>query len=188
MAFARKMKRLLPEDFWTSGISFYLDGTSFTHTSSPCDQAKCQRSMVWRKRCEALSFNCISKGKKSGTGGAMGHFIVAIAHGKGVVLCEQYVEQFIGAYFADFIRELFHEAFANSANLHGKLFMQDGDPWQNSMAAKKTLDDVSARLFSIPPRSPDVNPNKNFFYLVQSKFHGEALDRKDCSYVDYMKS
>ena len=101
------MKRLLPEDFWTSGISFYLDGTSFTHKSSPCDQAKCQRSMVWRKRCEALSFNCISKGKKSGTGGAMGHFIVAIAHGKGVVLCEQYVEQFIGAYFADFIREHF---------------------------------------------------------------------------------
>lgn len=32
------------------------------------------------------------------------HFIVAIAHGVGVVLCEQYVELFTGAYSADFIR------------------------------------------------------------------------------------
>ena len=31
--------------------------------------------------------------------GAMGHFIVAIAHGKGVVLCEQYIERFTSAYF-----------------------------------------------------------------------------------------
>lgn len=31
-------------------------------------------------------------------------FIVAIAHGVGVVLCEQYVELFTGAYSADFIR------------------------------------------------------------------------------------
>ena len=51
LAFAHKQKRLLPEDFWTSSISFYLDGTSFAHKSNPCDQAKCQRSMVWQKRC-----------------------------------------------------------------------------------------------------------------------------------------
>ena len=46
----------------------------------------------------------------------MAHFIVAIEHRKGVVLCEQYVEQFTGAYFADVIREHSHDAFVNSAN------------------------------------------------------------------------
>ena len=106
--------------------------------------------MVWRKRCEGLSFNFTSKVKKSGTGAAMAHFIVAIAHRKGVVLCEQYVERFTGAYFADVIREQFHQAFVKSANPHGKLFLQDGDPRQNSMTAKRALDGVSARLFSIP--------------------------------------
>ena len=73
----------------------------------------------------------------------MAHFIiVTVAQGKGVVLCEQYVEQFTGTYFADFIWERFHEAFVNSANPHGKLFLQDGDPRQNSMAAIRALDDV----------------------------------------------
>ena len=64
----------------------------------------------------------------------MAHFIVAIAHGEGVVLCKQYVERFTGAYFADFIREYFHEAFFNRANPHGKLFLEDGDLQQNAIA------------------------------------------------------
>ena len=145
--FARKMKHLLPEDFWTFGCSFYLDGTSFAHKKNPCDQAMCQKPMVWQKRCEGLSYNFTSK---PGTGGAMAHFIVAIPHGKEVVLCKQYVERFTCTYFADAIWEHFHEAFVNSANPHGKLFQHDGDPRQNSMATKRALDDVSARSFSIP--------------------------------------
>ena len=167
MAFAQKVKRLLPEDFWTSGINFYLDGTSFAHKSNLCDQGKCQRSIVWWKWCEGLNFHWTSKMKKSATGGAMPHFIVAIAHEKGVVLCELYIERFTGAYFADFIQVHFHEAFANSADPHGKLFLQDGDPQQNSMAAKRALDDVTARLFSVHLRSLDFNPIENFFNLVQ---------------------
>ena len=39
------------------------------------------------------------------------------------------------------------------------------------------LDDAIARLFSIPPRSPDFNPNENAFNFVQSKLHREKLDR-----------
>ena len=54
--------------------------------------------MGWRERCEGLSFNCTTKSKKSGTGGAMAHFIVAFARGKGAVLCEQYIERFTGVY------------------------------------------------------------------------------------------
>ena len=70
------------------------------------------------------SWQVWSKRKKYGTGEAMAHFIiVTVAQGKGVVLCEQYVEQFTGIYFADFIWERFHEAFVNSANPNGKLFL-----------------------------------------------------------------
>ena len=64
LAFARKVKRLLPPNFWTSGISLYLDGTSFVHKNNPCDQAKSRKSMAWRKRSEGLSFKCTSKGKR----------------------------------------------------------------------------------------------------------------------------
>lgn len=95
----------------------------------------------------------------------MTHFTVDFTHGKGVVLREQYVEQFTGVYFADFIWEYFHPAFVNSANSHLKIFLQDGDPQQKSMTANRALD-VSARLFSISPRSPDINPIKNFVHLV----------------------
>ena len=45
------------------------------------------------------------------------------------------------------------------------------------MAIKRALDDVSARFFLIPPSSPDINPIGNFFNLVQSKLHREALDQ-----------
>ena len=65
--------------------------------------------MRW-KRCEGSTFSCTSKRKKSGFGGAMAHFIIATAHGKGVLLCHQYAEKFTGVYFAHYIREHLHEA------------------------------------------------------------------------------
>ena len=176
LAFARKVKRMLPADFWTSGISFYLDGSSFAHKYNPCDQAKSRRSMVWRKRSEGLGLQCTSKGKKEGTGGRMAHFVVCIAYNKGVMLCEQYTKRFTGEYFASFIRKHFEEAFSNSANPRGKLFLQDGDPRQNSKAAKEAIDDVGARLFSIPPRSPDINPIENVFSIVSRKLDRDAID------------
>lgn len=84
--------------------------------------------------------------------------------------------QFSGACFSDFIQEYHHEAFANSANLLGKHFLQDGDTQRNSMTSKRALDDVSARLFSIPPsRRPDINPTESFFVFVQSKLHREMV-------------
>ena len=93
------------------------------------------------------------------------------------MLCEQYEERFTGKYYAEFVRKHFPRAFTNSANPRGKLFLQDGDPRQNSVAAKRALDDVNAKLFSIPPRSPDINPIENLFHLIQSKLDRDALDR-----------
>jgi hypothetical protein len=132
--------------------------------------------MVWRKKCEGLKLGCTSKGNKAGTGSRMALFIVAIAYRKGVMLCEQYEERFTGKYYAEFVRKYFPRAFTNSANPRGKLFLQNGDRRQNSVAAKRALD-VNAKLFSIPPRNPEINPIENLFHLIQSKLDRDALDR-----------
>ena len=176
LKFARKAKYSLPQDIWTDGISFYLDGTSFVHKTNPCDQACSTKAMAWRKRSEGLSVQCTCKGKKEGTGGRMANFMVAIAYNHGVNLCEQYEEKLTGQYFADFIREHFDSTFLNSPNPRGKLFLQDGDPRQNSALAKRAMSDVGARLFAIPPRSPDINPIENFFHLIQKKLAKDALE------------
>ena len=136
LRYARKViKRLLPNDFWTKGVSFYLDGTSFAHKNNPYNQAKSRRSMVWRKECEGWKLRCTSKGNKAGTGSRMAHCIVAIAYRKGVMLCEQYEERFTGNYYVEFVRKYFLRALMNSANPRGKLFLQDSYPRQNSLAA-----------------------------------------------------
>ena len=51
---------------------------------------------------------------------------VAIACGHGAVLCEQYEEQSTGQFFADFVKELFENAFENSSNPRGKLIIPAG--------------------------------------------------------------
>lgn len=177
MAFARKVKRVLNPDFWKSGISFYLDGASFVHKYNPFDQAKAPKTMAWRRPGEGLKLNCTAKGSHEGTGGRVAHFMAAIAHGKGVVLCEQYHGKLNGQSFAEFIREHFPRVFKNSANPKGKLFLQDGDPSQNSKKARDAMDSIGAKKFSIPPRSPDLNPIENIFHQVKGKLYDDALER-----------
>ena len=65
-----------------------------------------------------------------------------------------------------------------SVNPTGKLFLQDGDRSQNSKKAKTALDEVGSRQFSIPPRSPDLNPIENIFNLVKAKLREDAFDKK----------
>ena len=102
---------------------------------------------------------------------------VAIAYGHGAVLCEQYEEQLEGQFFADFVREHFENAFENSSNPRGKLFLQDGDPSQNSLKEKNAIFDIGALMFSIPPRSPDINPVENFFHLVKKQLDRDTLEQ-----------
>ena len=47
------------------------------------------------------------------------------------------------------------------------MFVQDGDPSQNSKAAKTALDKIGVVQFSIPPRNPDLNPIENVLNLVE---------------------
>ena len=107
----------------------------------------------------------------------MAHFFAAIAHGKGIVLCEQYHGKLNGQSFANFVREHFPRLFTTCSNPKGKLFVQDGDPSQNSRKAKDAIHAIGARKFSIPPRSPDINPIEIIFHQVKRKLNSDALEK-----------
>ena len=89
--------------------------------------------------------------------------------------CEQYYGNITGELFSDFVREHFPVMFEKSANPKGKLFLQDGDPRQNSKKEKIALDAVDCRQFSIPARSPDANPIENFFKVIRIKLAENAI-------------
>ena len=63
--FAKECKKL-PNDFWTNGVAFYLDGVSFVHKTNPSRHARTTRTRTWMKDGESLSRHCTTKGKKEG--------------------------------------------------------------------------------------------------------------------------
>ena len=95
--------------------------------TNPFDQARSTTAVTWRKKSEGLTLKCTTKGKM-GSGSKIMEVLVAIVHGHGAALCEQYEEPFTGQVFEAFVREHFENAFENSSNPRGKLFLQDGDP------------------------------------------------------------
>ena len=58
------------------------------------------------------------------------------------------------------------KAFRDSINPKNKLFLQDGNPIQNSKKANRAFDAIGCKLFAIPARSPDVNPIENIFNRI----------------------
>ena len=140
--------------------------------------------MTWKRPADGLSFQRTAKGSHEGNGGKVAHFLVAIAYGKGVILAEQYEGNMNGEKFSEFIREEFKE---RSNNTKGKLFLQDGDPSQNSQKAKSAMDKVGTRLFKIPPRSPDINPIENVFNNIKRELKDYALEHNLTfeNYVDF---
>ena len=166
--FAGKTERLLANNFWECGVSFYFDATSFVHKTNHFDQARATKTMAWRKKGEGLALNCASKGKKAGVEGKTAHCFVPIACGEGVIACDQFFERLTPEKFADYVREQFPQIFSKSANAVGKYFLQDDDPVQNmySAAAKRAFWEVDAMMFSMLARSPDLNPIENLFHLV----------------------
>ena len=75
---------------------------------------------------------------------------MAISLNKGVILCEQYFGKISGEMFADFILKHFEEAFEKSNNPKDKLFVQDGDPSQNTRKANNAMYIVGAKKLSVP--------------------------------------
>jgi len=158
-----KVRNNVDQEFWSYGVSFYLDGTGFAYKTNPMDQATAPRAREWRKENEGLSYGCTAKGKKEGEKKA--RFMVAISYERGVVLCEQY-DSMSGAKFAKMMDTCLPQAFNSSINPHDMRFVQDGDPCQNSAAAREVLQNLGAEVIPIPARSPDLNPIENFFNIV----------------------
>ena len=63
----------------------------------------------------------------------------------------------------------------NDCEKHTKLFLQDGDPSQNSAKSLAAVKSVGKEVFNIPPRSPDLNPIENVFNLVGQKLREDAI-------------
>ena len=81
----------------------------------------------------------------------------AITHEAGVMLCDQY-EKLDGEYFKNLVLKEFREMFKNAKKGRSRLWLQDRDPSQNSAAARMAMKSMRAKLLSIPPCSPDINP------------------------------
>ncbi|CAB3979009.1 Hypothetical predicted protein [Paramuricea clavata] len=56
-----------------------------------------------------------------------------------------------------------------------QLWLQDGDPSQNSAMACAAMDRANCELLKIPPRSPDLNPIENIFKLVSDALRKQAI-------------
>ena len=80
--------------------------------------------------------------------------------------------------FSEFVREHFPELFQRGNNNRGKLFIQDGDPSQNSRLFQDVFDSIPCCIFKIPPRSPDLNPIDNFFHLESQRLRNQSLEQK----------
>ena len=169
----RRVKRhKLGLNFWTKGITFYLDGKGFAWKKNPQDQACAPKSRIWRKRGEGLEPGCTAKAGKAGVTNL--NFMVGISHGHGVVLCERYFGSITGDKFANIVKEHFPSVFQMVSGKRSGRILQDNCPRQNSGAAKKALDSVNGMIFTVPPRSPDLNCIENFFALVSKKLESDA--------------
>ena len=168
-------KKKLGQEFWNTGISFYLDGKGFEYKKNPQDQARAPTAREWRKKGEGLNFGCVAKGKKEGATNA--NFMVAISYGKGVVLCKRYEGSITGEKFSAIVRAKFPDAFERSSNPRAKRLLMDGCPRQNSKVALKAIHGVQGIVFGIPSRSPDLNPIENFFHLCVKKLKKDANEK-----------
>jgi len=172
--FARRMLKR-PDDFWCNDVAFYLDAISFIYKTNPHDQARSPKSKIYRKPSEGLSPSCTARGNKEGTGGRTVRLVVAITYKKGVLVCEPY-KKMNGEYFKTFVRRNFKAMFKASGK-DSLVFVQDGDPSQNSAVAKAAMAKCKAQILSIPPRSPDINPIENYFHLVRRQLQHDALHK-----------
>ena len=107
------------------------------HKRNPSNHATTLRTRTWRKVGEGLKIDCTERTKNEGVDGKMMKFMVAIAHGKGVVAAIQYSGNINVEEFAGIIDEHFPDLFDHSANAHNRVFLQDGCPSQNSAIASR---------------------------------------------------
>lgn len=173
--FCRKIrKHKLRKLFWQEGIAFYMDGVGFEYKTNPLDQARAPGAREWRRSDEGLIVT--SKGKKEGVKNC--NFMVGISYRSGVVLCEPYSGSINSNKMVDIVDRAFPLAFRKSNSPRGRRVLMDGCPRQNSVKAFKAYDRVHAKMFRIPPRSPDLNPAENFFNLIKRELKKQAIQQQ----------
>ena len=102
---------MLTDKFYGEGVSFYIDPAGCQHNYNPHEVVRSIRTMAWQLKNEGLRPHCTAKRSHVGSGGREAHFILAIAHLKGVVLCEQYEGKISGDMFSDFMKTHLQETF-----------------------------------------------------------------------------
>ena len=113
---------------------------------------------------------------------------VSISYGKGVIACDPY-EKLDGKYFESYVKSSLPNMFYLASKDTKRLWLQDGDPSQNCVGVRKALKRMRAEVFSIPPRSPDLNPIENLFHLIRLELDKQAIERNICTetYVEFRK-
>ena len=84
-------------------------------------------------------------------------------------MCEQWDPNTpsLGIHYKEFAKKHFPAAFECSANPKNKLVLQDGCPVQKPRQAQLRYDVVNCKVFTIPPKSPELNPIENMFLIVR---------------------
>lgn len=173
---AMKMLSGSSKRYWTDNVSFYCDGVGFEYKTNPQETARAPAAREWRRPDEGLSLNCTAKGSKEGV--RQNHFMVGIAHNRGVVLCEQYEGHMTGAKFAGIVKKSFPAALKKCKNPRARYVLMDGCPCQGSKASQLAYQQIKAKFVVVPARSPDLNPIENFFHLTKKKLRVEAIEKQ----------
>ena len=71
-----------------------------------------------------------------------------------------------GRYFESFIDQHFERLFQAAGKGDRRLWIQDGDPSENSALARAAVQRAYSKLMKLPPRSPDLNPIENIFPIA----------------------
>ena len=177
-----RSKQHLSQNFWSRGVSIYLDAVGFIYKKNAFDQACATGGKLWRRRCEGLARGCTAKLNKAGV--KQVKFMVGISYNRGVVLCEPYSDSMTGKDFSKMCDACLPAAFQRSINRYDMRYLQDGCPVQNSQIAQEILDLMGAELVSIPPRSPDLNPIENFFHMVGKALKADSIEKRVTSQTE----
>ena len=148
LLFARRCARQ-PDEVWTRGISFYLDGTGWVLKVNPAKNTnnanphleKIGGGSSQREHCKREEGGCR---RKDGT------FHGGHCSWKRCDRVPPLWRDWWGK-FSNMVREYFPDLFSNSANPTRQLFLQDGDPSQNSKRARETWESYGFSMFAIPP-------------------------------------
>jgi len=175
LKFAKEMRNK-STSYWRNNVAFYFDAVSFVYKTNPLRESTCPKGKIWRRKDEGLAPYCTSRGTHVGSGGKVLHMAVAITYEHGVILCKPYVHM-DGQFFSNFITNNFKRIFKQTGK-KSKIYLQDGDPSQNSASARIALKRLNAKVLSIPPRSPDLNPIENLFAYTKKELRSQAFKEK----------